>query len=113
MAAGGGLAKAFMEAARESGGLAIPDAAVMQVSQMIFEAASSKAAGGDIDTKDLTQMSLALQRLMLAKARLEDVRGEFVSREKTALEEAQKIAAGGGDASSAVDKVRQILGVTA
>lgn len=108
----GGLAKAFMDAAKDSGGLAVPDAAVLQVAQLVFDTSARLASDGDVDPNDLTKMSLALQRLMLAKARLETVRSEFEDRQRQALTEGEKIAKAGGDATSVVDRVREILGVT-
>lgn len=110
-AAGGGLARAFMEATKDAGGLAVHDAAVLQVGQMIFELAVDTAAGGEVKAEDLTKMSLALQRLTLSKARLEKVREEFEERQRRAVEEASKVVQAGGDGRTVVDKVREILGI--
>lgn len=109
MSGAGSLAKAFMEAAKDTGGLAVPDAAVLQVAQMVFEAGT--AMGGKATPGDLNKMALTLQRLMLAKSRLEQTRSEFEDREREALAEAGKVASAGGDGKSVLEKVEEILGV--
>ncbi|MGB7156690.1 MAG: phage protein Gp27 family protein [Tepidisphaeraceae bacterium] len=110
MQASGGMARAMIEAAKESGGLAVPDAAILAVAQRIFEAAS-KAGGDEDEAASLNKMALGLQRLMLAKSRVESTRTEFVEREKVALDEARKVAAGGGSGDAVADKVAELLGV--
>lgn len=107
MQAGGGLARALMDAAKESGGVAVQDAALLQLSQLVFE----QATVGEIAIDDLQKLALAMQRLSLSKKRVEDVRSEFIEREKLALEAASSVAKDGGDGRSVVDKVREILGV--
>jgi hypothetical protein len=111
MSGSGKLASAFMEAAKSDGGLKIPDAAVMTIAQMIFEHGSTLAAGGEVDAKDLATMSLAMQRLMLAKARLEATRSEFIEREKAAIEAADKKVKAGASAGSVVEAIKQSLGI--
>jgi hypothetical protein len=108
----GALAKEFMAGVREGGGLAIPDAAVAQMAQMIFESAARMSAGGEIEADDLTKMSLALQRLTLAKSRIESTRAEFEQRQRAAIEQAEKTAAGGGTGASVVATIKQALGIT-
>lgn len=107
MKAGGALARALIDAAKESGGVAVADAAVMQLAQVVFE----KVSAGDLSTNDVGQLSLAMQRMSLAKKRIEDVRTEYEERQKQAIEAGSKIAKEGGDARSVVDKVREVLGV--
>ena len=113
MSGAGKLAQAFMEAARSDGGLKIPDAAVMQIAQMIFERGATLAAGEEIDPRDLSTLALAMQRLMSAKSRLETTRSEFLEREKQAVEEASKAAQGGADAPSVVETIKKSLGIAA
>ncbi len=93
MRSSGSLAKAFLEAAKDSGGLAVPDAAT-----------------GEVEVKDLNSMALAMQRLMLAKARLDTTRSEFEARDRKAIEESAKLAKAGGDGNAIADRVREILG---
>lgn len=111
MSGAGGLAKAFMDAARDGGGLQIPDAATLQLAQMIFETSARLAASGDVEPSELNQMALSLQRLMLAKGRLEKTRTEVEQRQQQAIEEASKVAEDGGDGRSVVEKVREILNI--
>src|SRR4051812_36729135 len=59
MNASGGLAKAFMEAAKSGDGMQIPDAAVLQLSQMVFEEAARLASTGDVSTEQLADLALA------------------------------------------------------
>ena len=112
MSGAGGLASAFMRAAQADGGLQIPDAAVLQLAQMIFEKGASLANGGDVQVEDLNHMALSLQRLMLAKARVEKTRTEMQDREHKALAEATVAADAGGDAKSVVATIKQALGIT-
>lgn len=107
MRAGGGLAAAVMAAAKVSGGLAVHDAAILQVGQAIFE----RTTMGDVDTDELNKMSLALQRLSLSKKRVEEVRDEYIKREREAVDAAEAAVKAGGDARSVVDKVRTVLGL--
>jgi uncharacterized metal-binding protein len=104
------LADAMFTAAKESGGVAVPDAAIMQIATMVFEHSASLDAE-KASTKDLANLALAMQRLTLGKQRVEDVRAEMQKRQREAVDEAAKVAASGGNASSVVDKVREILGV--
>jgi hypothetical protein len=105
------MANAVMEAARQSGGLGIADAAVQQIGQLLFEAAAARSMDDQIDPKDLSTMALSLQRLMLAKGRLEDTRSEMERRQLQAVEAGEAVAKQGGDARSVVDKVREVLGL--
>lgn len=113
MSGSGSLARVFMDAARSDGGLQIPDAAVLQVAQMVFERGAEMAANGEATPDDLNKMALAMQRLMLAKARLEATRTEFVDREKKALEAAEHAVREGKSGTDVVSKVREILGIAA
>lgn len=76
----GGLARAFMSAAKDAGGLAIHEAAITQMGQMIFEAGASLSLGGEVTPEDLKDMALALARTMKAKATVEDVRDTLAGR---------------------------------
>ena len=98
-----------MAAAREGGGIAIPDAAVLQVAQLVFEAAAKGAA----DTEDLANLALALQRLTLAKARVEDVRGEYEKRQREAVDAASTAAATGASGGDVVATIKKALGIGA
>lgn len=111
MSGAGGLASAFMKAAQADGGLQIPDAAVLQLAQMIFEKGASLANGGDVQVEDLNHMALSLQRLMLAKARVEKTRTEMQDREHKALAEAGEAAKAGATGEQVVTKVRELLGL--
>lgn len=109
MRGSGLVAREFLAAAKESGGLAIPDAAVLRVSTGIFERMAELESRGEVQTSELTQLALGLQRLMLAKARLEATRTEFEERERNALVEADKAVAAGADGKSVVAKFREHL----
>lgn len=112
MSGAGGLAKAFMDAAKDGGGLQIADAAMLQIGQMIFEAGARLSAGGDVKVEDLNHLALSMQRLMLAKAREEKTRTEMQTREREAVDKASKLADAGGDAKSVVATIKQALGIT-
>jgi hypothetical protein len=111
MSGAGALARVFLDAANSDGGLQIPEAAALQIAQMIFETSARLADEGDVKVSHLTKLSLAMQRLMLAKAHLEDARSEFVGREKTALEAASKQAHEGADGKTVVATIKRALGI--
>jgi hypothetical protein len=105
------MTRSFIAAVKDADGMQVMDAAILQTGQMIFELGSRVADGGDVTVSDVGGLSLALQRLMLAKAREEKTRTEMEKRQQKAIEEASKVADCGGDGRSVVDKVREILGV--
>lgn len=107
----GSLAQVMLDAARESGGLQVHDAAVLQLSQLVFEAAAAKALQGELSDESLASMALAMQRLTLAKGRLELTRGEMIKQQRAALEKAEAVAEGGGSAQDVVTTVRELLGI--
>jgi hypothetical protein len=102
------LAKAIMGAAQGSG-VAINDAAITQIGQMIFTMAGNLSAGGELGVDDLNKLSLAMQRLALAKARTEDTRAEMRKQQQAAVEEAEKVGQQTGDVKMTCQKFREIL----
>jgi hypothetical protein len=111
MSGAGRMAAAFMDAASADGGLKITDAAVMTIAQMIFERGAALQAEEQIDPHDLSTLALAMQRLMLAKSRLEETRSEFQERERKAVEEASKAAQGGASGGDVVATIKRALGI--
>jgi hypothetical protein len=107
MSGAGSLAQAFLSAAKDGGGLAVPDAALLQIAQQVFEAGASGAASPD----DLNKMALTMQRLTLSKSRLEKTRGDLEARQRKALEAGEQTAKAGGSGEAVLTKVREILGI--
>jgi hypothetical protein len=112
MRSGGSLAKAFMEAAKDSGGVAVSDAAVLQVAQLVFEAAADAQGSGKVSTEDLANMALALQRVTTSKAKIEDTRSEMEKRQRAAVEAGEKAMAAGKGPQDVVSTIKKALGIT-
>ena len=106
----GSLAKNFMAAIKDSGGLEIPDAATMLLAQRVYEWASN-ADQTMASTKDIANMSLAMQRLMTGKKRIEDVREDLVQRQKNAITAGEAIAKTGASSTDVVNEIKKVLGV--
>ena len=106
----GSLAKNFMAVIKDSGGLEIPDAATMLLAQRVYEWAS-KADQTLASTKDIANMSLAMQRLMTGKKRIEDVREDMVQRQKNAITAGEAIAKTGASSTDVVNEIKKALGV--
>jgi hypothetical protein len=99
------VARSMVEAAKSGGTVAISDAATLQLSQMIFEQMLTAQSEGQVKTKDLFGLSMALKNVVTGKRHLEKLRAEVAA----ALAEAEKSS--GGSAESVVSKVREILGI--
>ncbi len=99
MQAGGGLARAMLEQGKNA--KEMTDAALLGITQKVFEALSS---GEEVDADSLNKLALTMQRTTLAGKRAEE-------RAKLAVAEAEKVVEAGGDGRSVVDKVREVLGM--
>jgi hypothetical protein len=108
-AASNETARALMDAAKAGGAVAISDAAMLQLSQMLFEQMVRLQAGEEMETKELWAISMALKNVVQGKRHVEKLKGEVAE----ALAAAEKEAKGGASGEAVVSKVRQILGVSA
>ena len=101
------VARSLVEAAKSGGTVAISDAATLQLSQMLFEQMLEVSSGGEVSTKELFAMSMALKNVVTGARHVEKLRSEVAG----ALAEAEKDAKAGGSAEAVVSKVRAILGI--
>jgi hypothetical protein len=102
-------ARALMDAAKQGGTVAISDAAVLQLSQMLFEQLVKLQSDKKVNTKELWAVSMALKNVVTGKRHVEKLKSEI----QTALDEASKAAGSGKDANAVVAKMREVLGIAA
>lgn len=100
-----------MQIAREKN-LSIADAAILQLSIASFEITQQLTGQPNLNPRVISRIALALDRLMLAAQRSEAVKLSIEQRERTALDEADKLINQGQSARSVVDRVREVLGLT-
>lgn len=101
------LAKVVMAAAKSEDTISMSEAAALQLAQMIFESSAQLQLNGTASPSEIRRLSSGLRNVVGSKAVLQDV----TERQKRAVEEAEKIAKGGGSGGDVVSKVREILGV--
>jgi hypothetical protein len=85
----------------------VADAAVMQLTQVVFEQASQLEAGGEIDPLDVQRMTRSLRNLVGSKSELE----QYKTLATTALKTGEQMARTGASGEAVVNKVREILGI--
>jgi hypothetical protein len=101
------VARSLVEAAKSGGTVAISDAATLQLSTMIFEQMLAAQTNGEVKTKDLFGLSMALKNTITGKRHVEKLRGEMAE----ALAAAEKDAKTGASGEEVISKVRAILGI--
>jgi hypothetical protein len=105
------VARVLLDAAKGKDVVAISDAATLQLSQMLFEQLLKLQGDGEVTTKDLWGVSMALNNVVRSKQRVEQLQVEMAERHRQAIEEAEKTAKAGGGGAAVVSKVREILGI--
>jgi hypothetical protein len=95
--------RAIMDAAKEKGTAAVADAAILQLSSMIFEKTLSMEEGGKANAKDLLSLSWALKNVVMGKRYILALRAEVGE----ALKAAEKQRA---TPEQLTAKIRAILG---
>ena len=106
----GDFARNVVAVAKE-GAVAVSDAALLQLTQVLFEQTAKLDADGRIDSAELVNLSRALKNAVGTKQGIEDLRQEMRQREVQALAEAEKTAKTGGSGEAVVQKMREILGI--
>jgi hypothetical protein len=109
--AGNEVARTLLEAAKEQGVANVADAASLQIGQMLFEAMVKGQETGQVDTKDLVNLSAGLKNVITGSRHLEKLKAEVRERQQLAVAEAEKVAKAGGSNEAVVSKVREILGI--
>lgn len=108
-AASNEVAKGIMEAAKAGGAVALSDAALMNLSQTLFETTLRLQSDETVSVKDLFAMSMALKT---STSTIGQIR-ELKEKQAAAVNAAAQAAREGGSAADVVSKVREILGVAA
>lgn len=106
----GDFARSVVEVAKQ-GAVAVSDAALLQLTQVLFEQTAKLDGDGKLDPGELLQLSMALKTAVGTKQGIEKLRVEMRQREAEALAEAQKTAKAGGSGEAVVNKMREILGI--
>lgn len=109
----GELAAAIRDAAKRGGAVAISEAAMLQLSQVIFEQAAKLEADGDVDSRDLLRLTSSIKSLMDSTQRAEQIKTEYERRTAAAVEEASKAVRNGATGEQIVLRLREALGVAA
>jgi hypothetical protein len=104
----GELAASIKSAVSGGDAVAIGDASVLQLAQVVFEQSLKLDAGGAIDPLDVMRMTRSLKNLLDGKRMVETLKSEMAAK---VIAEAEKTAKGGGDGNAVVNKVREILGI--
>jgi len=100
-------ARALMDAAKQQGAVAVSDAAMLQLSQMLFEQMLRLQGDGEVSTKELWALSMGIKNVVQGKRQVEKLKGEIAA----GVEEAQKLAAGGASGDQIVRRMRELLNV--
>jgi hypothetical protein len=103
------VARTLMDAAKSEGTVAISDAATLQLSQMIFEQLLKLQGAGEVDTKELFGVSMALKNVIAGKRHVEKLKGEIAE----AISTAEKEATTGASAGDVVATIKKALGIAA
>lgn len=108
-AASNDAARSLVDAAKSGGVISLTEATELQLSQMLFEQLAVLQSNGEVQTKELVNVSAAMKNVVTSKRHLEKLKTEI----SAALNEAEKDAKAGGSAENVVNKVREILGIGA
>jgi hypothetical protein len=106
----GEMARNLVEVAKQ-GAVAVSDAALLQLTQVLFEQMAKLDGDGKIESAELVNLSRALKNAVGTKQGIEDLRQEMQQRQRQAVEEASKTAKAGGSGEAVVQKMRDILGI--
>lgn len=106
----GEFARNVVEIAKQ-GSVAVSDAALLQLTQVLFEQMAKLDGDGKIESAELVNLSRALKNAVGTKQGIEDLRQEMQQRQRQAVEEASKTAKAGGSGEAVVQKMRDILGI--
>ncbi len=106
------LARAFADVAREGGVESLGEASLARFQQIMAEKLLSIDVDGDMDAKELLQLSMAMNQAATTKQRIEKVKREYEQRQQDALARAQAAAAGGASGADVVATIKQALGIT-
>lgn len=102
------MARAFVDVAKTESIESISDAALFRMSQVLMEQSMQLDAEGDLNPKDLVNMTKAIRNLIGGKREVEDLR----DRQREALAQAEQVAASGASGGDVVETIKRALGIT-
>jgi hypothetical protein len=103
----GEFARALVNAAETSDAVAVADAALLQLSQVVFEQSARLQEEGQLDARVVLNWTKALRNLVGSKGGVEELK----ERQRLAVQEAEKTVKEGGSGEAVVRKMREILGI--
>lgn len=106
------MARAFADVARQGGIESLGEASLARFQQLMTEKLLSLDAEGEMDSKELLQLSMAMNAAATTRQRIETVKREFEERQREALDRAQAAAASGATGADVVATIKQALGIT-
>ena len=104
----GDFARSLVKAAESSDAVSVADAALLQLSQVVFEQSARLEEDGQVDPNVVVTWTRALKNLVGSKGGVEELKRQ----QRAALVEAEKTAKAGGSGDAVVAKMREILGIT-
>jgi hypothetical protein len=109
----GAFARVVTDAGREAGGVAIAEATLSQVGQVLFEQSMRLQADGAIPTADLVNITNAIKTTVATRQGIEKLKAEFAERDRKAIEQAERAATSGKSASDVIAVMKAALGIAA
>lgn len=106
------LTRAFVGVAREYGAESFGEANLTRLQQVIGEKLMRINLDDEIDSKELVQLSMAMNSAANAKQRIEAVKADMAKRQVEAVKQAEQAVKAGSSGQAVVDTVKRILGIT-
>src|SRR5207244_8988133 len=104
------MSVACSELARETGCPVLADGAVARFETLLTQALFDLEAGRDLKRGQWEMLGKALTSAVNNRTRVEELRRSFEEAKRTAAQAAEAAARDGGDATTVVDRVKEILG---
>jgi hypothetical protein len=95
--------------AQEKGTVAISDAAMVKLSQMLFEQMLRLQGNEEVSTKELFGLSMAVKNVVQGKRHVEKLKEEM----KEAIAAAEKEVSGGASGERVVEVIKKAFGIAA
>jgi uncharacterized protein YktA (UPF0223 family) len=105
------LVSTLMDSANGKSDAQLEDALSKQLKQTIFEQTVKWQIEGVVETKDLLNATAGYRNVIAADRNSDQLRQDREKRERTAVEEASKLAKSGASGDAVAAKVLEILGV--
>jgi hypothetical protein len=100
--------KAFLDLGKEAGVTGVAEATLQRFQQLLFAHLMDKGAA---DAGEFRKLATAMNAAVQSGRHIEKLREEVASRQQQAVEEAEKVAKGGGSGEAVANKMRELLGL--